>query len=130
MNVKTKSVYYCEFCKKHGLSRPAMEKHERRCTMNPDRRCGWCEYADTDLPALVLELRARGGDAAHASPEIVEWLRGQVDGCPACMLAAFRQAGLVYHWASDGTRVWDFGEQVELFRKTEREGDQMREAYG
>jgi hypothetical protein len=35
MNTKIKTVYYCDHCKKHGLSKPAMERHELICKSNP-----------------------------------------------------------------------------------------------
>jgi hypothetical protein len=36
MKIKTKPVYYCDYCKKHGLSKPAMAHHEAICKRNPD----------------------------------------------------------------------------------------------
>jgi len=36
MESKTKQVYYCDHCKKHGLVRSAMERHELICKKNPD----------------------------------------------------------------------------------------------
>lgn len=44
MKVKDKKVYYCEFCKKHGLSASSMSKHEKHCIKNLDRVCRLCEY--------------------------------------------------------------------------------------
>lgn len=45
MKTKTKEVYYCEHCKKHGLSKYAMGKHEKACRSNPDnyRDCFGCK---------------------------------------------------------------------------------------
>jgi hypothetical protein len=44
MKTRTKPVYYCEHCKKHGLSKPAMEHHENICHKNPEnfRPCFDC----------------------------------------------------------------------------------------
>jgi len=39
-----KKVYYCDFCKKKGMSKHHMSKHEMSCTMNPNRKCGLCGY--------------------------------------------------------------------------------------
>lgn len=36
MKNKIKAVYYCEFCKKYGLSKYHMEKHEKGCVNNPE----------------------------------------------------------------------------------------------
>lgn len=44
MYSKTKEVYYCQFCKKHGLSKSKMEYHEKICGYNPEnvRACHSC----------------------------------------------------------------------------------------
>jgi len=44
MKEKQKIVYYCDFCKKKGLVKHAMERHENRCFKNPDnlRPCFEC----------------------------------------------------------------------------------------
>ena len=39
MKTKTKKVYYCEYCKKHGLHSGYMLSHEESCKMNPQRVC-------------------------------------------------------------------------------------------
>ena len=46
MKVKTKQVYYCEHCDKHGLSKNKMEYHEEICFKNieNDRPCFNCSY--------------------------------------------------------------------------------------
>lgn len=38
MITKTKEVYYCDHCKKHGLSKYLMTKHEKFCGSNPANR--------------------------------------------------------------------------------------------
>jgi hypothetical protein len=45
MKTKIKEVYYCEFCKKHGLLKHAMIRHESMCWGNPetDRPCFDCQ---------------------------------------------------------------------------------------
>jgi hypothetical protein len=51
--------YYCEHCKKVSGLRTAMEKHEKGCTLNPNRECGICGFLCTggtplsDLVALL-----------------------------------------------------------------------------
>lgn len=46
METKTKEVYYCEFCKKHGLSKYAIIRHESICLKNPEnkRPCFECTH--------------------------------------------------------------------------------------
>jgi len=38
MIIKTKKVYYCGHCKKHRLTKPAMEHHEKLCFNNPENK--------------------------------------------------------------------------------------------
>lgn len=45
MKAKTKTVYYCEYCRRHMLSASAMSVHERFCPQRPQNRhkCfEWC----------------------------------------------------------------------------------------
>lgn len=50
MKKLTKDVFYCDFCKKHGLSKHKMITHEQRCTNNPvnDRKCFHCRNLDME----------------------------------------------------------------------------------
>lgn len=43
MKIKTRTVYYCDFCKKKSFRKSSMEKHEKHCTMNPKRECRLCK---------------------------------------------------------------------------------------
>ena len=132
MKTLTKNVYYCDFCRKHGLSRPAMEKHERHCTMNPQRTCRWTidadeGHADVSLAYVVAELQRR----APLELEDIDWLRKTLtdtdEGCPACMLAALRQSGLDYHLTPRGARLFDYDAEVARWRKAEQEHWQQQE---
>lgn len=129
MRTVERKVYYCDFCRKHGLQRAAMEKHERHCTLNPDRKCRWQmgedAHAEVNFRELAEEIRRR----APLGAEDVDWLRDATQ-CPACMLAVFRQAGVEYHYDQAGTgRLWDYGEEVERFRKDERVAQELSEHY-
>ena len=73
-----------------------MANHEKRCTMNPNRECRVCEYAKgddtrTDLAAAISMLPR--GDWEKARP-LVPALREATGNCPACILAALRQANI------------------------------------
>lgn len=94
--MKTKKVnrYYCDFCKKSGCSAYYLKRHEQRCTNNPNRVCGVCELDDKAtgekrqkpigrLISALAENDSAGGMKA---------LREAAGDCPACMLAAIRQA--------------------------------------
>jgi hypothetical protein len=86
-----------------------MIKHERHCTMNPARSCRTCRLIDggngpdaEGLRALVAILPS--GPTPGWGEEFVAFmatvdaaipkLREAAGGCPACMLAAIRQAGI------------------------------------
>lgn len=103
--------YYCDFCKKVGGRRPSMEKHERGCTANPDRVCGLCEHCgelQVDLRTLTGFIDFHCADLPRVKNEwedderleasgdkldpMLKELRVLANHCPACILAALRQA--------------------------------------
>jgi len=94
MKIKTKKVYYCEYCGFKRLAKWAVERHENHCTMNPIRKCRVCnnnepvrkikkpsQAEDERLSALV-------GCFKQLAQELLEKLE-----CPACTLAVLRQSG-------------------------------------
>lgn len=98
--------YYCEWCKKSSGSSYHMAKHEKHCTMNPNRicrmcgRCGGVDELIATLPSLEQcgETRTIDKiiDSANSSTEIainkiMPELRKATDNCPACILATLRQ---------------------------------------
>jgi hypothetical protein len=123
----TKKVFYCEFCKRHGLSRPAMEKHERHCTLNPERTCRWSllEYATLRQPATLHRMR-RGLPRwvrmfAPLEERHIEKLREHALGCPACMLSAIRLSGIDRMTDFHFSTRWDYEEEVNRYREEERQ---------
>lgn len=46
MKTRTKKVFYCDFCKKHGLNKSQMDYHESICSKNPtnERPCFSCRH--------------------------------------------------------------------------------------
>lgn len=106
--MKTKRVnrYYCDFCKKSGCNKHALEQHEAHCTMNPHRECRMCE-AQGESPKPMDELLSilpephNGGWVSSEEERkyllsmrpYTEKLFDKVGGCPACILATFRQKG-------------------------------------
>ncbi len=85
-----------------------MSRHEKSCTLNPNRTCRVCQVVGLKpLPLAELISFAR----KHAEPEKIQlpmedvelglptltgWtipvFRGRCGNCPACILAALRQA--------------------------------------
>ncbi len=47
--------YYCDFCKKSGGRKDAIENHEKVCTANPNRQCGLCDHCG-EVPPDIIEL--------------------------------------------------------------------------
>jgi hypothetical protein len=114
--------HYCDHCKKSTGTKPAMVKHESRCTANPDRVCGLCKVMDeVQLPmAELLEAHSKGFDALIKASH----------GCPACILAAERQFNperdpdLYYGWdhpTNTERGEWNFKAAMKEFWVTHKE---------
>lgn len=116
MLVKEKKVYYCGYCKKHGLSGGSMARHEKICTLNINRVCHWNDtwtsydrtsHKSQPLPKLLANFkRIKTIKAKH-----IDNLREAVEYCPACMLTVIRCAGR-------GTEVYglfEYSKEVEEF---------------
>ena len=100
--------YYCEFCGKTNCSASSISRHEKRCTMNPDRHCGMCATSDLPqkpMPELLATLE--GIEISETTDEYgvsikfegdmdaaLLRLRDKAENCPACILAALRQKGI------------------------------------
>lgn len=88
MRTAMRPRYYCDHCNKGNGSPSAMRRHERGCTLNPQRECGMCKMlADEGVvdPApprddLVRIMDAQGFKAMCEA----------ANDCPACILAALR----------------------------------------
>jgi hypothetical protein len=111
MKVKTVKRYYCEFCGKGGQSASHMSRHERGCTLNPNRVCGFCNEVGEDqktMPELMAimakaEINVVTDDIVEGfrwtsstltnEKEILKALEDATGNCPACMLATIRQSG-------------------------------------
>ena len=87
--------YYCEFCKKAGCSGGHMRKHEAGCTGNPNRTCSMHAMLSDGTPQQPIDLlKAVLLDLAPNWLECIASLRDAAGQCPACILAAIRQADL------------------------------------
>jgi hypothetical protein len=104
--------YYCDFCRKAGCSRHHMEKHEKRCTMNPNRECGMCKSAENVQPKLSELVALLPAPKDYEEPAFMgigrvyaglgaaidvalPVLREKSNNCPACILAALRQSSVI-----------------------------------
>ncbi len=100
MTRKPSYRYKCDFCGKTSGSGGHMARHEKHCTLNPQRVCRVCKETGLEEQDMATLIAALGtGDAAG-----VKALESLAERCPACMLAAIRQSGLQRHdtWESRG----------------------------
>jgi len=110
---KIKKVYYCEFCKKHRLTKNSIITHEEHCTLNPNRKCRMCERQG--IPDYEI------GD--KFTDEILDRMRDTIK-CPACMLAIIRK------WIKDEKKdsrdfdsTFKFQEEIEKYWEDEQNRD-------
>jgi hypothetical protein len=107
-----------------------MAKHERGCTMNPDRVCGLCEYAIPSLQQkpiadLVACLACEDDDLEAGMAK----LRDLAQGCPGCILAAIRQSKIrdryydsEYGWPD---LKFDFKKELEAWWATIHDSNEI-----
>jgi len=98
MRSRKVTVHYCDHCNKRGFQIPAMQKHEKSCTANPDRVCGMCEWMYENDDAIphgksVAELLVIAGSG---NSEGLKKVREATNNCPACILAVSRMARKQY----------------------------------
>src|ERR1035437_308229 len=110
MITKTKTVYYCEYCGRHRLSAAAIKGHEPGCTLNPRRVCGWHEKEWKHRAGVLARWVRLSAVDRYATKEIIASIHDEVEGCPACMLAALRQSGVECFYEPSGSRLWDYEE--------------------
>lgn len=100
MKVKTRKVYYCDFCKKHSLRN--IEIHEKHCTNNPNRLCRLCGRKDSFFDLIEqfkkemsypLVERGEGVPADKIKQPKLEDLMDSVENCPLCTLTIIRLTG-------------------------------------
>lgn len=115
MKTVLKKVYYCDSCKKRYLSVGRMNKHERGCTLNPERICGLCKNKTKDLIESKLSGRKlffKDGQILKTpfiNKELTEdefkTIYEALGKCPYCTLAYLRLNGLraydLFDWKKD-----------------------------
>ena len=115
MRSKKVTRYWCDHCNKAGLQAHAMAKHEEHCTMNPLRKCRVCDLLGevtpvvADLVALLpkeVDYPSIGNfDETNKFYDAVDSalpsLREAAHNCPACIMAALRQASIAVQMADN-----------------------------
>jgi len=131
--MKTKKVnrYYCDYCGKGGGSAFHMVRHEKKCTMNPQRECGMCAAmcsalgesalaSPTELIAMLPTVENYRREDKYgvsysglvdALKAVLPKVREAAGNCPACILAALRQSGIPMGCVDKD--VFDFGAEIE-----------------
>ena len=95
-----------------------MKRHEQGCTLNPERKCGICLHAGLKQKPMA-DLKSAFGDCD------MKRLRELCEDCPACILAALRQAigKRTYEWET-GDSNWpefDFNKELQAFWSEQNE---------
>jgi len=102
--------FYCDFCNRAAGRVGTMLKHEKGCSMNPDRHCGICELNGSEqkaIAALTAVVEEHGNSC-------VKPLREITDNCPVCILAALRQFNAGIEHSDDPIFIVDFDFNVEM----------------
>ncbi len=114
--------YYCDHCNKGNGSPSAMRRHERGCTLNPQRECGMCK----------MQADEGGPEPAPARDELVRILDADgfkamcaaANDCPACILSALRtknvfddELGPMVSGPDDGRNGWNYKQAKEQWWK-------------
>jgi hypothetical protein len=119
MITKKVNRYYCEYCNKSGGNAAVIKKHEKHCTLNPNRECGCCDtYLDreqTDLNELMALLPIPDSDnAEQLTKDAIPALMELSGNCPTCIMSALRQKGIPMYWVND---VYNFNKRLDELRK-------------
>lgn len=123
MREKKLTAYYCDHCNKRLLSKFYMARHEKHCTLNPERSCRLCSAHNADLikdaMALLPEIPELNKDMSFEqfmceSSSVIKLeddiktampaMYQTVDCCPACMLSAMRISGATKYQGYDEYR--------------------------
>lgn len=90
MKVVVKPVYYCDYCGKRYLSEYWGDRHEKGCTMNPNRDCKMCQYvgSSNNIPEILNDIYEQG-QHEKLYPKANDILQ-LTNGCPQCTLTIMR----------------------------------------
>lgn len=128
MRTAMRPRYYCDHCNKGNGSPSAMKRHERGCTLNPQRVCGMCKVtADKGgpEPAPSRDELVRIMDEAGFKA-----MCEAANNCPACILSALRTKNFKGDAESppgvlgpeDGRESWSYTQAKEAWWKDFNDG--------
>lgn len=145
MKVKKVNRYYCEFCKKAGCSGGHIAKHEKHCTMNPNRICRMREKLHFIQPKISLVLEVLPNPADYEIEDKCNGYSDQFDvdiasgmsklrkitkTCPMCVMAALRQKGIPipvvksFNYKEECASIW------AAYNDEQHKSDELQVYYG
>ena len=93
MNKRQVWRYFCEHCGRGSGNASFIARHERHCGLNPNRVCRMCQRVGNTQASMSVLLQAVEWRADDIWEEQTpDRLREVTGNCPACILAALRQA--------------------------------------
>lgn len=130
MKVRKVNRYTCDFCKKSNCSGGAISKHQKFCTMNPDRGCRMCKHPVKPLSLIsllpdskqFLKVGKEYDSGEHYEgwkdtyKEPLEKIKEECNYCPACVLAVLRQSKIPLYMLD-----FDYKKEVEEWWKEKNE---------
>jgi hypothetical protein len=144
MKAKRVNRYYCDFCGKSGCSAYHIRRHEERCTLNPDRKCGMpeCYTSPAELAEAVASIPDVKQFVHQSGDDLGDWewfdipndtvaavladLEQRLDACPVCMYAALRRAG----WAGMVREQFNLKERIaDCWNEANRAEERARYGY-
>ena len=102
--------YKCDFCGKNVRQRRSMERHEIRCTANPNRQCQFHKYVTKEPQPTVAEMVAVLQEHCNDGDYGLKALREYVFDCLPCILTALRASGLCKGYEDGEFRLESNGE--------------------
>ena len=125
MKVVKKNVYYCDFCKKKGMSGSHISVDEKHCTANPDRSCRMCEGRDirevVDKYKKYFYIRTISSknvfddaviQVVYLTKFTLQDLKNELEyECPNCLLTLIRCLGLNRYYFK-GVFKFDYKEML------------------
>ena len=150
MRKEKKWMFYCDFCKKKGMSGSHISIHEKHCTANPDRDCRLCGrtgfrmYKRAGIREIIDKYRkyfytrkikprhpfdADDVQVVYRKKFTLQEIMDEVDECPNCIFTIIRCLGLNRYYFKkkfdydykEALKDWWGGVNEEAHRQDERE---------
>jgi len=106
-----------------------MLRHEEGCTLNPNRFCRVCNAIEAEQKSIahLISVMPDPKEYIHRANDNCSWftdeltvasnavlpdLRDMTENCPACIMAAIRQAGIPvpmvtdFDWTKEMASIW------------------------